>query len=128
MKKHFTLNEAVEQITQWRESKKGARGRIPEYCWRHAVHLSEEYTAKFVANKMGLKLSDLEIKIKNLNHPLNHTKKSVKKASGFIQIPESMLDSGHPPQNQTLSQETKYKDKCILELDLNNGMKVRIFG
>jgi hypothetical protein len=139
LNKCFTLEEAIEQIKEWRESKKGARGRIPEHCWRHAIRLSKKHTSKNVANGMGLKLSDLERKIVKFNSPLNHTKKSnskdkpktqikriSKKNDSFIEIPKSLLNT--PNFQQGIHNETAISEKCILELDLNNGMKVRIFG
>ena len=143
MSKYFTLEEAIEQIAEWRESKKGARGRIPEHCWRHAIRLSRKHTPQNVAYKMGLKLSDLESKIEDFNRPLSHTKKlnselkpnsakkkPSKKIDSFIEIPEFLLNTKKSKSDhilQKIHNEAAIVEKCILELNLKNGMKLRIF-
>ena len=130
MKKDLTLEEAVLQIIEWRKTKTGQRGRIPQYCWRHAINLSKEHTAKVVAKKMGFKLSDLESKIKDFSHPLNHTKKKFKsktklRSNSLIEVPLDLMPN---ISNRSIENQNIIKiQKCILELDLNNGVKVRIF-
>ncbi len=119
MAKQLNLEEAVDHINLWRQSRKGQRGRIPEYMWRNAVSLSKIHTAKVVAKQLNLKLSDLESKIRDPSRSLQHAKTAVKKsAKGSGQLPSLVeVPISHPNIDR----------KCILELELNNGAKVKIY-
>lgn len=125
MKASLTLDESAEQIMKWRESKNRKGTGVPQYCWRHAVRLSKQYTPQIVAAKMKLDLSELESKMKRLPALDNNSLKRTPKKRSF-EI-NSLVELQKPRDlNECLSPSTS--EKCILELDLNNGMKLRIFS
>jgi hypothetical protein len=48
------LTHVTHQFTQWRQSRRTPRGRIPQWLWAHAVALTSTFSVTRVAKQLGL--------------------------------------------------------------------------
>ncbi len=121
MTSKMTLDETVEQINKWRNSKTGPRGRIPDYIWRNAVQLTKRHSIKTIATKLHLKSTDLESKVEDLSKSLVHVKKNKTK------IRDVKVDTNHFIEVNTNDGLSQVESSCVMELQLNNGATIRIY-
>ena len=101
------LERVKADLEEWRSKKQSQGERIPERLWQSAAKLGRKYGIHQVSSTLGLDYSHLKRRAYNGNGE----KKQVDAEAIFVEL---------------CSQKTESRTTCLVELEKENGTRMRV--